>query len=211
MPAVSRRGFRTIQTKTPSPFDLELNQRGDYQPLTNYKAPNMNHTLYELSDELAELLDHIQECGGEIMSPEIEQALDQLLEEGGEVPLKVDRYAGLIQEMKARAEIRSRESKRLAMRATIDQNTASSLESRLEQFFLRHGFKKIETPRFQVRVQRNGGIAPLEILVPVNELPEDVLRLKPEPNKELIRQRIEAGEKVDYAVLHERGYSVRIA
>jgi len=170
----------------------------------------MNHTLYDLSDELAQLIEQIQECGGEMMTPEIEAAFDRLLEDGGEVAQKVDRYAGLIQEMKARAEIRSAESKRLARRATIDQNTANALESRLEQFFLRHNFKKIETPRFQVRVQRNGGLAPLEILVPVTDLPEDVIRLRPEPNKDLIRQRIVAGEEVDYAVLHERGYSVRI-
>lgn len=171
----------------------------------------MNSTLYQLSDELADLLDQIQECGGEIMTPEIEQALDRLLEEGGEIPQKIDGYAGLIQEMKARAEIRTAESKRLAKRATIDQNTAHSLESRLIQFYLRHNFKKIETPRFQVRVQLNGGVPRLEVLVPTDELPEDVIRLRPEPNKELIRKRIEAGEKVDYAVLHEREYSVRIA
>jgi len=171
----------------------------------------MNRTLYDLSDDLAVLLDQLEECGGELMTPEMEAAFDALLGDGGDVAVKVDNYTALIEEFKARAAIRRTEAKRLARRAEVDENSVRSLEARLIQFFQRHDLKKIETPRFQVRVQRNGGLAPMDILVPPNELPEDVIRLVPEPNKPLIRERIEAGEKVDYAVLRERGYSLRVA
>ena len=91
----------------------------------------------------------------------------------------------------------------------MDANGAKRLKDRLLLFFQAHGIKSLETPRFRVGVQLNGGVAPLVIANP-NDVPEDYCKVKVEPDNQSIRAALEAGTQLPFAKLGERGYSLRI-
>jgi hypothetical protein len=75
-------------------------------------------TLFEISTDLLALYDRIEELGGDVTAPDVEQAIDAWFERlSHERDEKLDNYAALIRELEARAQARRDEAKRLADRA----------------------------------------------------------------------------------------------
>ncbi len=67
--------------------------------------------------------------------------------------------------------------------------------------------KKIKAGEWVVSIQRNGGVCPMR-MVEGEEVPETYC--KSLPDNEKIRAALEAGEKLPFAVLEERGIGIRI-
>jgi hypothetical protein len=154
-------------------------------------------TLYEISGDLAALEDLLTEVGGELPDEVAEAAIDAWLEETGTATReKVDNYCGLIRELESRAAARKAEAKRL--------------KSRLLWFFEAHQLKTLETARFRVTAAQNGGLAPLIISVPLEEVPDEFIEFVRKPMNPMIRELLEAGERLPFAELGERGKSIRI-
>jgi len=172
-----------------------------------------NRTLYDISQDLLDLYETIQDLGGDVSSPEVEAAIDTWFEDlTDERDAKLDNYAALIGEMEARAEVRREESRRLADRARRDEEQAAYLKGRLMHFFQQHGLKTIETRRYRLTLQRSGGRTPVVLHVEDPEtLPEAFQRVKVRPDMNAIREALERGEQLDFAELGERGYFVRIS
>src|SRR5262249_17841636 len=121
-------------------------------------------TLFQIADEISALHDLLTDCGGELPDAESEAAIDEwLAETNAALETKVDSYCGLIREFEARSEAREIEAKRLMASAGADGNQAKRLKDRLKAFFEICGIKKLETPRFRVSIQANGGALPLLI------------------------------------------------
>jgi hypothetical protein len=114
--------------------------------------------------------------------------------------------------MLARAEVRKAEAKRLIELASTEENRAKLLKDRLKWFFETHKVKTIETARYQLSLARNGGKAPLILKNGVlpTELPEHFQRVSIDPDTAVIREFLEGGEKLNFAVLGDRGTSIRI-
>lgn len=167
-------------------------------------------SLFSISDDLEKLNELLDECGDDV---EQQQLINSWLEElGEEQDKKLDGYAALITEMQARAEVRKAEAKRMMELATADENRALQLKERLKWFFETHGLKTVETARYKLQIQRNGGKAPLILkdgLSPT-ELPERFQKVSINPDTVAIREVLERGEKLDFAQLGERGTSIRI-
>src|SRR5262245_61996452 len=124
-------------------------------------------TLYEIGADLSALEALLYETGGELGDDAAEEAFDKWFSSlGSERDAKLDAYAGLIQEIEARAQSRRFEAKRLAGRAQIDENAAYRLKDRLTRFFIAHQLKTIETPRFRLTLATNGGKQAMTVLVP---------------------------------------------
>ena len=171
----------------------------------------MSATLYEISGDLAALEELLTEVGGELADGEAEAAIDAWLEETGSATKdKVDRYCGLIRELESRAAARKAEAKRLAERGNIDAGAVDRLKSRLLWFFEAHNLKTLETPRFRVTAAQNGGLAPLIISAPVEDLPDEFIEFVRKPMNPMIRELLEAGERLPFAELGERGKAIRI-
>jgi hypothetical protein len=66
----------------------------------------------------------------------------------------------------------------------------------------------METARFRVTAAQNGGLAPL--IITSVDIPEEFCRVIREADKTLIRELLEAGERLPFAELGERGRSIRI-
>ena len=176
-------------------------------------APAERRTLYDISQDLLDLYETIQDLGGDVSSPDVEQAIDQWFEElAEERDAKLDNYAALISELEARAEARRAESRRLAARARQDEEQADYLKGRLMYFFEKHGLKTVETLRYRLTLQRSGGRAPVVLHTDdASTLPEAFQRVKVRPDLNAIREALERGEELDFAELGERGYFVRIS
>lgn len=175
------------------------------QPQTQPKR-----TLFSISDDLQRLNDLLDEVGDDSQQQELISQWFETL--GEERDRKLDSYAALISEMQARADVRKAEARRLQELAASDENRARLLKERLKSFFQLHDLKTIETPRYKLSLQRNGGKAPLILddSIPVTQLPEQFQRVSIDADTAKIREALEAGESLPFAHLGQRGESMRI-
>lgn len=189
----------------------------EIQPVTEQSVPYQldpqqlkPRTLFNISEDMEKLNELLDDCSHE---PQQQELITQWLELlGNERDAKLDGYAALIAEMLARAEVRKAEAKRLMELAVTDENRARLLKERLQWFFETHNLKTIETLRYKLSLQRNGGKAPLILksgLTPTH-LPERFQKISIDPNPVAIREALEAGEELDFAQLGDRGTSLRI-
>lgn len=115
-------------------------------------------TLFEISEEMTFIDAFLMDTGGDVTDEQVEAEIDKWLSElGNERDAKIDNYCALIKEYEAKAEARSKEAARIADLGRVDQNAADRLKARLLFFFQAHKIDKIETLRFKVGRQKNGG------------------------------------------------------
>jgi len=162
-------------------------------------------TLLEITDDMVALDNLIHECGGNMEDPQVEDAVSTWLSEiQHDLDNKVDNYAAFITELKARSATRKQEADRLAARARTDAGTAVFLADKLKFALSELGIKKLETDRYRVSVAGNGGKQPLDIygVVPDKFMVDKVVSTV---NKDMIRETLEGGEELDFAILQDRG------
>jgi hypothetical protein len=171
----------------------------------------MNGTLREISADLHALEELLTEVGGDLADEDVELAIDAWLEETGKATRdKVDNYCGLIRELEIRRNARQAEARRLQDRANVDSAAIDRLKRHLLAFFDAHDIKTIETARFRVTAAENGGVLPLTITAPVEQIPDEFVEFVRKPMNSVIRELLEAGEQLPFAELGERGKSIRI-
>lgn len=162
-------------------------------------------TLYELTNEFMELLDMLED-------PEIEEqvVLDTLEGIDFELELKADGYAKVIKELEGSIETIKAEQTRLAKKKNTMEANIARLKNNLQDAMVKTGKTKFKTDLFSFNIQKNGGKAPVILDVKdTSELPDELVRIKEEPDIEAIRKLIDAGE-CKYAHYGERGESLRI-
>ncbi|WP_243665090.1 siphovirus Gp157 family protein, partial [Rhodothermus marinus] len=92
-----------------------------------------------------------------------------------------------------------------------DEERLAFLRERLIAALRRLGRMKLETRRYRVSVYQSGQ-PPVELRVPVEALPDELVRIERKPDLRAIRQALEEGRiGEDVAVLGERKWSVRIS
>ncbi len=174
--------------------------------------PSPRRTLFDISEDLLAFYDRIEELGGDITAPDVEQAIDAWFERlSHERDEKLDNYAALIRELDARAKARRDEAKRLADRARRDEEHAAYLKQRLMLFFQDHHLKTVETRRYRLTLQRSGGKTPVLLKTDPEELPEEYQRWKVSADLDAIREALEHGADLDFATLGERSSYLRIS
>jgi mannitol-specific phosphotransferase system IIBC component len=167
-------------------------------------------TLFEISDDMA-ALDEL--LNAEDLSDEAATALIcQWAEENMQnLEAKADGYCALIRTMEARAKARKEEADRLSALRKRDENNSKRMKDRLKIVFDARQMKKLETQRFCLSIQKNGGVQALEVdPFAVDALPDDCKKIVVEPINERIRERIAAGEELSGCKLLPRGESLRI-
>ena len=167
-------------------------------------------TLFDLSDDMKALDDILAENGGDLSSPQSEEILSQWEKElETDLSQKVDGYCRLIRELESRAQARADEAARLMERSTIDESLGRRLRERLRLVWEARRLPAIETASFRVALQRNGGKAPLDVH---GTVPPEFTKTKTvvEPDKERIREALDRGETLDFALLMDRGTRISI-
>jgi hypothetical protein len=166
-------------------------------------------SLYAIQTELATIVDRLLDTPE---SPEVQAELTCVLE-GLDAALtdKAEDYVLVIRELEARAEARTAEARRMRELAGCDMALAERLKERLKGAMEASGRLKIDTERFKISVQRNGGKVPVAIDPTAMDLWDGkFVRVKREPDADTIRQALEAGQEVVGCSLMERGTSLRV-
>jgi hypothetical protein len=170
-------------------------------------------TLFDLTTEALEIEAILEASGGDVTDEEIARALDHFLaEHASDLRAKVDGYVYLMAEFEARARLRREEAKRLQQLAATDEHNLARLRRRLMLYFERTGKDRFETDHFKLAVVANGGVAPLILAGDIKPegLPERFRKVKLEIDNEAIREALKRGEELPFAMLGERGKSLRI-
>ena len=165
--------------------------------------------LLEITDDLQALDDLLEDVGGDITG--CEDYVDRLMSElDSEMSTKVDNYAAFITSLKARSEIRKKEADRLSKRAKVDAESAKWLGLKLKHELERRGIKTLDTDRYKVGVVKNGGKQPLDIHgTPTGDYMKEVPATWV-VDKDRIREALEAGKELDFAILMDRGTRISI-
>jgi hypothetical protein len=167
-------------------------------------------TLLEISGDLLALSDLLEESGGEV-TPETEAAIDAWFADLGEQrDAKIDNYAALVRELTLRAAARKEEQERLALCVRVDENTVKRLKERLKLFMELQGLRKLETARYRVSVQANGGRPPLEI-PDATAVPVEYQRVVISADVDAIHAALKQGVEVPGVRQLARGSHLRIA
>lgn len=162
--------------------------------------------LYEIGQNYTYLLSLMQD-------EEIDQQmiLDTLESIEGEFEDKADNYARIIKTLEREAEGIKQEEARLVARRKNRENNITLLKNNLEKVMKSTGKTKFKTLLFNFNIAQNGGLAPLKLDIPIEQVPEEFFKERTEKdlNSKHIRECLDKG-LIDFAHYEERGESLRI-
>ena len=159
-------------------------------------------TLYELTDDYLRLLEFAEdpECDPDVLKDTLEGI-------EGSIEVKADGYAKVIKELTARKEALDAEVARLQNRSRTIDNNIKRIKENLTFCMVAIDKRKIKTDLFSFSVQKNQ--ASVKFDIPEEEVPDEYMRIKKEPDKTSIKKAIESGEEITWAHL-EQSEGVRI-
>ena len=164
----------------------------------------MKTSLYQLTANWEHLLEMLYDS--EI--PE-ETVLDTLESIESEIEDKADNYAKIIREFEGNVNTLIDEIARLQDKRNHLEANINRLKSNLYNSMKATGKTKFKTDLFSFNIAKNGGKQSVIVTVDTANLPDDLVIVKEEPDKEAIRKLIEGGD-TSYGYLAERGESLRI-
>lgn len=172
-------------------------------------------SLVDLTADLQQLDNLLDNLNGEEIPADLRLAVDDLLAQREEtndaVMEKLDNYCGLIQSRLFWSAARKAEAERMMKLAESDTKVVDFLRSRLKSHLEATDQKKLRTKRFNIGLCANGGKQPLRFddTTP-DQMPERFQRVTVEPNRDVIRAALDAGEELPFAYLGEREHHLRI-
>lgn len=158
-------------------------------------------SLYNMTEEWKAVFDML-------LDPEIpEEAIFDTIEMiEADMDTKADSYAKIIKSMDGDTAQIDAEIKRLQDRKSSIGKRKEWMKQQLFDSMKATGRTKFKTALFSYNIQKNGGAVPVDITAPV---PAEWL--KPgDPDTKKIREYLESGNELGFAVLGERGESLRI-
>lgn len=145
--------------------------------------------------------------------PEVDsQAITDTMEAiEGEFEWKADGCAKVIRNMQGSLLAVDAEIERLQNKKNLLNTGIKRLKDTLQETMIMTGKTKFKTDLFSFSIQKNGGKLPVILDVKdTSELPDELVRIKEEPDMDAIRKLIEKDGSCKYAHLGERGESLRI-
>lgn len=162
--------------------------------------------LYTITESLMTLQQLLED-------PEVDQQLveDCINDYSEELEVKADGYCRVIKNLEGTADALDKEIKRLQAKKKACQNGITRLKTNLQDSMTALNKREIPNDIFTIKIQKNGGKAPVILDVEdTSELPDELVRITEEPNLEAIRELLEAKGECKWAHFGERGESLRI-
>ena len=160
----------------------------------------MGSTLYELTGEVLELKELLSD-------PEVDEQIifDTLEAVQGELEAKAEDYVKVIRQLDAEAKSFDAEADFFKQKALVRKNNIKRMKEALLNAMIATGHESgLNAGPFTLKVQKNGGIAPLAI---TGEVPDELT--KKEPDNEKIREFLKDHD-VEWAHFEERGRHLAI-
>lgn len=169
--------------------------------------------LFDLTTQALELKSFLEELEGEVPEGEEGDAILAYLNDTSQaLDEKLDAYVALLAEFHAREEICRREAARYQQRAQSAATNRELLKERLKLYFLRIGKTEHATARHTIKLVNSGGVIPVRIdpTQKPEQVPERFRKVIYDFDKDAIRKALADGETLNFAVLGDRGQSIRI-
>ena len=159
-------------------------------------------TMFDLRGQFLELLDMS-------MDPEADQEIlqDTMDALAGEIEVKADDYAAVMRSLDNRIKMYKAEAKRLKDAADYMQANYDRMKQTIKETMEIMEVDELDGAYNHFKIVKNGGIQPLKI---TGDVPESYTKITIAPDNEKIRKALEAGEKLDFAYLEERGTHLSI-
>lgn len=155
-------------------------------------------SLHQLTAELEDLDELIDNIEVEEITPELEAAVQQLLEQRDNTYeqwlSKIDNYCAAITNRHALTKQRKAEAERLSKLAAIDSKRVDWMKAQLKKCLESQGVNKLSLHRFNLTISNNGGVLPLKLVCEVEQLPPQFQRIEVSPDNSAIRKALEAGD-----------------
>lgn len=170
-----------------------------------------SESLYEMSAELMPLERALEAVGGDVTdNTELMERVTELLDKTQD---KIDAYGRFYTNLSSRAKDIKAEEERLAERRKTIENKMGRLKDTAKVSMEMRNIVKIEGKLFTIAVQKNGGKQAVELLVPVDKLPERYQKVEVRADMEKIMQAVEVGNTEAKALVKilPRGTHVKIS
>ncbi len=162
-------------------------------------------TLFEITNEFQALYEFATTAElGELDEQAYADTLNGLI---GELEIKSAGYVAVINQLDMEQKKAEELAKAFKEKADVRKNNIKRLKDALKWAMINTGQKEITAGDFTIKLQNNGGKAPLKI---TGTVPDNFKRIIYEDDTELIRKRLEEGEELDFAHLEERGKHIVI-
>lgn len=158
-------------------------------------------TLYDIQGEYLALYDLAT-------AEDDEQAfLDTLECLHGELAVKGEGYAKVIKQLEMEADECDKVIEAFTRKRELRKNHVKKMKEAYLEAMGIAGLDEIQAGAYKIKVKGNGGKAPLII---TGDVPDNFMKIKYEPDNELIRKAIESGDDVGFAHLAPRGKHIEI-
>ncbi len=165
-------------------------------------------TLYQLTDDEAQVtqvIDLLDEVEDEEAIRILRENLNGTQEAIGE---KLLAYALMIKNLKAEEIMCRNEARSFQERAQKAERKYRRMQSAVEGYFTLKGIFRAVVGKFVIKLQGNGGLAPLNLPEDPKELPQKYWKI--EPDNEAIRADLDKGVVIPGVCYLERGKHVRV-
>lgn len=176
-----------------------------------HKLDLRSGTLYHITADFLALEDLLEQQSAGGTEADASIVAGWLEELSGKLEHKAEGVIRYVRTQEALRDALIEEAERLRSRAAVHDNRVRALKEAMRAAMAVAGTKKIETPAGVVSIAGNGGKQPVALLVPLEQVPDEVCRLERKIDDEKLRAALEAaGGETHYAVLQARGNHVRI-
>ena len=160
------------------------------------------------AQQLEALLLSTEESGGDATL--LMGQIDVLASMAKELGPCCDDLLSIASEITMRASTRKQEAARLIALAKRDEAMVAFMKQQVMRVMQESDVDRMETPLHKLSIASAGGKQSMEL---VGEVPPEFTMTVTEivPNKELIRLKLEAGEQLNFALLHPRTQTLRIS
>lgn len=165
-------------------------------------------SLRQISEEFLELSSMILD--NDTSEEMIQSIIDTLEAKNEEFSLKAENYAKILANIDDDIQATKKEEKRLSDRRKILECRYNWLKGNLMNNMKAIGKTDFTSGTYNFKIVKNGGKAPIELKVNVEELPDDLITITKKANNEAIRKYIESTGDITYATFGKRGESLRI-
>lgn len=160
--------------------------------------------MMELAGSYRRLLEHADADEGGLEEREFLLALEEAKAQAGQ---KADAYAAVLAEVGGRIAVYEQEIGRLQARARALRRNRERMLAALKAAMEAMGAERLEGRLHRFRLVKNGGLQPLEVS---GDVPDAYTKITVEPDREMIREALEAGAELPFARFLPRGTHVRM-
>lgn len=161
-------------------------------------------SLYELTGQY-KYLEVAMLC-----NPDDDELAEEFAKISDDIETKAENYGKIIRNLETEEKAIAEEEQRLASRRKGIHNSIDRMKANLTESMKETGKLKFKTDLFSFNIANNGGKLPLVVDVTVDELPEDLVKVTRDVDKDALRTYIEETGDLSYGHFGDRGESLRI-